>query len=176
MKIRSGFVSNSSSCGFIIPSKFLTEEQKEAILSCDDGETEKMWTLLEEKMGMKDPNKKAKPAYRRSEEYHKIKESMQKTDWDSWYIGEHDDVISGGTCMDNGYLQEFMQKIGIDISCVEWDGDNGMYKATNPEAIKFFINKHKQMLSELTDNDREFYKLMNKEHLIDELSIYEKDE
>jgi hypothetical protein len=31
MKIRQGFVSNSSSCSFIIPKKFLTEEQLDLI-------------------------------------------------------------------------------------------------------------------------------------------------
>ena len=36
MKVRNGFVSNSSSSSFTIPSFLLTDEQKEMLLSLDE--------------------------------------------------------------------------------------------------------------------------------------------
>lgn len=175
MKIRNGFVSNSSSCGFIIASKFLTEEQKEALLSCDDGEKERLWTLIDEKFGTKYQDEPPLPIYKKNEVYHQILEKMKNQDWDNWTINESDDVISGGTIMDNGYLLDFMKEIDIDLTCIEWDGDNGTYKATNPEAISFFIEKHKKEFSKLTEEDKEFFKDMRNEKALSELSIYEKE-
>jgi len=81
MKIRKGFVSNSSSSSFSIEKEDLTQSQIYMLLGYD---------------GFKDNS-------------------------DGWVIEEYEDLITGWTHMDNGYIHEFMEFIGIteDVN-IEW--------------------------------------------------------
>jgi len=102
MKIRNGFVSNSSSSSFVIKKEDLSEEQIEILLNLYDSEN---------------PNTN----YKKNEKYHKILEEEGGIG-DFWDIIEDpDQTISGSTVVDNGFLFEFMKKINIDLNKVEWE-------------------------------------------------------
>ncbi len=89
MKIRQGFVSNSSSSSFIIGKSHLTDEQLEKIknhmeLSKDMG----MWDDLASK-------------------------------FDEWCVEDTGDYVKMSTSMDNFDMYEFLEKIGVDVSKLE---------------------------------------------------------
>ena len=126
MKIRTNFVSNSSSSSFAIPSKLLTDEQKEMLLSLDNWKKER--AELHAHFGK--PNTKititSENNYPRSKEYHKIYQKMlcDNQVHDSWMIDERRHYeglywIGGVTSMDNGSMNILMEKIDIDPSIVE---------------------------------------------------------
>jgi len=105
MKIRNGFVSNSSSSSFIIKKEDLSEEQIEILLNL---------------YPLKDPNDYVSE-YKRSKKYHKKLEEFGGIG-DAWGIKEYPNGdIYGSTFMDNGYLHEFMQKINIDVDKIKWE-------------------------------------------------------
>lgn len=161
MKIRNGFVSNSSSASFTVPSFFLTDEQKEMILSLDDSKEDRK--AIKEFFGDTTPDIND-GKYPRNEEFHKIFQEMEENDqwWDSWGISEspQEGYIAGGTMMDNGSLKVLMEKIGIDVTAVEFtnDGHSAVYMATHPEAMKFFaglINKQIEEFKKKSEKDQE---------------------
>jgi len=43
---------------------------------------------------------------------------------DSWFISESDTKIEGYTSMDNFNMRLFMERIGIDVSKVEWNDNS----------------------------------------------------
>lgn len=90
MKIRNGFVSNSSSSSFVLPTDCVTVAQLNKIKN---------------HIGFA---KKFKMGY--------------VTTYDEWDIVEDEKFIRGSTNMDNFDMAEFMEKIGIDMSKVEWGG------------------------------------------------------
>jgi len=161
MKIRNGFVSNSSSASFAMPSFLLTDEQKEMILSLDDSKEDRKAIAEffgDTSLGINNGN------YPKNEEYHKIFQEMVDNDqwWDSWTVtrSEKEGWICGGTMMDNGGLKLLMEKIGIDISIVEFlnDGHDAVYLATHPEAAKFFakkINEEMEDFEKKSEEDKE---------------------
>ena len=108
MKIRKGFVSNSSSSSFIVKKENLTEEQMEVLLSLDNtsDEVKKVFT------------DRMYNDYNRNLEYHKIADEIEWDEW--WYIYEMDECINGDTMMSNDCLELFMSKIGINLDKVEW--------------------------------------------------------
>jgi len=166
MKVRLGYVSNSSSTSFSVPSSLLTDEQKEMLLSMDDmKETKKQ---LMEYFG---PDahydmENSKNDYPVNEEYHRIyKEMIEAGEWHDmgWSMGEHEKhkMIIGSTEMWNGTIDKFMEKIGFDPTIIEIvnDGHRSVHMATHPEAVKHQIWLHGQWLKHwvgLSDEDREF--------------------
>ena len=90
MKVRRGFVTNSSSSSFIIEKKYLTKNQILAIRN---------HRLLGEKIGI----------------------DYSTTDY--WNIDENEDFITGDTYMDNFSMEDFLEKIGVDSSKINWGCD-----------------------------------------------------
>jgi len=102
MRIRNGFVSNSSSSSFIINKKNLTEEQIELIK--DHFEV----------------GKKFEEMYWDGEYCH---------NGDEWTINDDVDrdgneLINGGTWMDNFPMAKFLSLIGVEKEFVKWDDDD----------------------------------------------------
>lgn len=89
VKIRNGFVSNSSSSSFIANRADLTPSQIRKI---------KNHTHYARKMG------------------------MEYVD-DAWGIYEGAETISGSTMMDNFDMHEFLTRIGVDMSKVQFERD-----------------------------------------------------
>lgn len=99
MKIRNGFVSNSSSCSFTISKKNLTDKQIELIR--DHISVWRDYYTKEEIGRWNNPND---ATFDRHNE---------------WNITETDDEIDCGTSMDNFDLEDFLQRIGINKSQLE---------------------------------------------------------
>ena len=95
MKIRNGFVSNSSSSSFIIQKKFLSEHQIEQI-----------YNHIEEWNKFCDENVKFDDEYEITKcEFYKADDS------DRWDITCEGDNISGFTFMDNFSMYEFLERV-----------------------------------------------------------------
>lgn len=98
MKLRLGFVSNSSSSSFVIKKSDLTSTQ-----------IEKIWNHIE---WAKTINSK--------------RETPNKYRWlDAWKISEDDETISGYTTMDNFSMDEFLEDIGIPEQVIDYEGQDG---------------------------------------------------
>ena len=178
MKIRTGFVSNSSSGSFSVPSSLLSDEQKEILLSLDDMKKEK--AKLQEMLGSdKDRSwENSKNNYPINDEYHRIyQEMVDNGNWhDRWERKEDksDGLISGGTMMDNGSIRLLVTAIGIDVEMFQFDEQCETKLATHPEAVKFFINMHKRSLKQFEEMDEEKRKTeIEFGHIIPEKSPYE---
>lgn len=165
MKIRAGFVSNSSSGSFSVPSSLLSDEQKEMLLSLDDMKKEK--AKLQEMLGSDDgPSwENSKNNYPINEEYHKIYQGMvDNGNWyDSWTIKEDKNncLISGSTMMDNGSIRLLATAIGIDIEMFQFDEQIDTKLATHPEAVKHFIWMHRKYKKQFDELDEEQKKTQN---------------
>lgn len=90
MKIRNGFISNSSSCSFLILKKFLSEDQIEKI---------------------KDHIKFSQNNYPQLE---------WATEENEWSITEKECSVEFYTCMDNFDMIEFLSLIGINEDIIEF--------------------------------------------------------
>lgn len=88
MKIRDGFVSNSSSSSFVINKNDITALQKDLIINHMD----------------------------EAEKY-----GIDSYNW-PWHITDTGQMLEGYTDMDNFDMQEFMRRIGVDLSKVSFDG------------------------------------------------------
>ncbi len=94
MKLRNGFVSNSSSSSFVIYLKDITKEQLEKIINhAEEGE----------RFGID---------YAKSDEWNIEVNGTPETDG----------VVRGDTFMDNFDMAEFFKMIGIDSDKVDWRG------------------------------------------------------
>lgn len=162
MKIRNGFVSNSSSASFMIPSFLLTDEQKEMLLSLDENKTFKQ--EMKEKMGF--CINSSENDYPSNDGYHKVFDEMvQEGKWHDydWDIGENkkQQMIRGAAMMDNGSLREFMEKIGIDVTASEFvnDGHMSVHMATHPESIAHFVKLYHEFVddwNQKSEEDKQF--------------------
>ena len=97
MKLRLGFVSNSSSSGFLIEKKYLSADQIELIRNHFD---------------------EARKREKEGTYYQHI------SCGDVWSIYETDDNISGATWMDNFDMHDYLTKVvGIASEHIKMDGD-----------------------------------------------------
>lgn len=103
MKIRSGFVSNSSSSSFVIYREALSDKQLNKILHI-----EKTIEKLIKKDVLKGSPKN-------------LTEKFSYYDQDPWRIEVSDDFVFGETSMDNFDISAFLTQIKVDRDCIKWD-------------------------------------------------------
>jgi len=123
MKIRQGFVSNSSSCSFIIPKSELTESQKEAMLNVREV-ANKINTQFE------------RVEMEGGDFFRTFAVEYFEEDWngDRGRIWETEDMIKGVTSCDNFGMFEYMKAIGLDTSKIQISDDYGkLWEEINEE-------------------------------------------
>ena len=96
MKIRTDFVTNSSSSSFVISRKDITDEQIELLKNHAD---------IIKHFGYEIPGLE----YSLSDDY--------------WDISIDDDSVSGYTSMDNWNFYKFLEYIGLDMTKVQYNHD-----------------------------------------------------
>jgi hypothetical protein len=121
MKIRQGFVSNSSSSSFVIQKKDLEESQIKAIHN--HLEVGKLFKT----------NKNSLIEQLKEIGYDAYEFGICDSEWyytddssHAWEIKETDTEISGGTHLDNFCMRTLFRLIGIDSEIVKW-GDGEEY-------------------------------------------------
>jgi len=93
MKIRTSFVSNSSSSSFVVDKCFLTQEQIDKIYNhIEVSQNENFEDILK-----------------------------YTSSGDEWEIEETEKTLEGSTFMDNFSMSDFMKKIGVDTRKVNWE-------------------------------------------------------
>lgn len=100
MKIRNGFVSNSSSSSFIIVREALSNKDEDMVINYED------WIKFFIKTHNSDNN---------------LEDKFEYYDTDPWNIKVHDDYIFGETSMDNFNISSYFNFINIDKSYIKWD-------------------------------------------------------
>lgn len=97
MKMRNGFVSNSSSSSFVVFKDALTKQQKDMIY--DYQEYVKFFNTIDEK----------------------TIELFEYCNDSPWRIEEYDDFIFGETPMDNFSMPDYLEYIKVENKYVDWD-------------------------------------------------------
>lgn len=123
MRIRKGFVSNSSSCSFIIPKSELTETQRKAMLNVKEV-ANKINTQFE------------RVEIEGGDFFRTFAVEYFEEDWngDRGKIWETEDEIKGVTSCDNFGMFEYMKAIGLDTSKIQISDDYGkLWEEVNTE-------------------------------------------
>jgi len=138
MKIRNGFVSNSSSSSFVIHKRNLSETQIVKILNYQNEVEE----YLKDNPLVYDDN------YMDNEFDFSYVE-------DTWYIKEYEDFIFGETSMDNFSFSTFFRFINVSDKDVCWD--DGYYSDPSTEQDEFLKEERKKLrkdkLSKIDKNE-----------------------
>lgn len=106
MKIRAGFISNSSSSSFIINKKDISAHQAELIKRHYE------ISNMDYPPYVRNDDKREQSYY-----LHYEKTCMES---DIWNIYDDEDTIEGYTILDNFSMKNYLYRIGIDDNIVEW--------------------------------------------------------
>lgn len=127
MKVRNGFVSNSSSSSFVVLKDILSNKQKDMILYYQDWV--KFFIDLDKKKGGPE----------------NLENEFSHCDSDTWRIVEEKDYIFGETSMDNFSMYDFFNYIEVDHDFVNWDdGYNSEPYNSQLEFIKKMKKKYRK--------------------------------
>jgi len=123
MKIRSGFVSNSSSSSFVILRDAISNNQLDMIINMD------YW--IREFINRDENNGGSE----------NLMDKFCYYESDPWSIEVNDDYVFGETSMDNFSIGDYFEYIKVDMSFVKWD-DGYVYSPTD-EQLEFIEEKKK---------------------------------
>ena len=118
MKIRTGFVSNSSSSSFVIKKYYLSPHQLEIIREHTLAAQCEKLRISPSEQDCAECNNKIKCALVGKEDN---KETFGYGTLDAWQITEDDDVIKGNTSMDNFDMRGLLENIGVKSENISWE-------------------------------------------------------
>jgi len=121
MKIRKGFVSNSSSSSFVIVREALSDKQEDMVIDYQTWIEFFIKTHNDETLTMR----------------------FDYYDTDPWTIKVYDDYIFGETSMDNFCIDEYFNFIKIDNKYIKWDEG---YNDEPYQSQLDFIKESKQLI------------------------------
>ena len=139
MKIRNGFVSNSSSSSFVIFKESLTNKQLNKILNI---------------------SYYVKKLIKKDEENGSPKDLINKFsyyDSDPWRIIVYDDFIFGETSMDNFSMEDYLKYIKVKKKYISWDdGYNDEPYQNQLDFINEMKQKYRKMkLDKINNNNND---------------------
>lgn len=132
MKIRTGYVSNSSSSSFVVFKDALTDEQKNMIIDYQG------WVKQFIKLDFENNQEE------------KLKDKFEYCKSDPWRIEVYDDYIFGETSMDNFDMYSYFEYIKLNQEYIDWD--EGYNSEPYPNQIKFIKNMKQVYRKEKLDN------------------------
>jgi len=130
MKIRRGFVSNSSSSSFVVFKDSLTNKQQDMILRYQE------W--IDFFISIDDS----------------VKELLEYYKTDPWIVIEYDEFIFCETSMDNFSMEDYLNYIKIDKDIINWDdGWNDKPTTSQTKFISEMRQKYRKIkLDKINEN------------------------
>ena len=119
MRIREGFVSNSSSCSFVVKKRFLTPYEIDAILSPKDYFEEICKYKYEHEIGYTDRLKGDPSLEEYIEEQRNYISYHDQRDVDIWSVRDRVSEIIFDCSLDNFDYLEYVEWIGVDKRALE---------------------------------------------------------